>query len=134
MTKQLPLKFPTVTAPRWEDSPVEWACWYLRENPQVYREFRRLCDDARKRNPDIVLSADMVMHVIRWNTATRAYGDTFHVNDHATALFARLYKLERPEAKFRSRKSIFDMLTPAEERRLMDAFESVRLGIRERWP
>lgn len=132
MTEQLPLTLGSVTAPRWENDPVSWACWYLSNNPHVYRTFRRLCDDALKRNPHAIISADMVLHVIRWETSIKGAGDVFRINNLASALFSRLYALDRPKRKgcFRIRKSIFDMLTPDEERRLMNAFEGVRINKR----
>jgi hypothetical protein len=130
------LNFEKTTAPAWEDDPVGWACWLLETHPEIYRQFRALCDEALRRQPGRVLSADQVLHVIRWETSLKAEGDTFKINDHASALFSRLYVIERPQSDgcFRTRKSIFDMLTQDETKRLMDAFESVRLGIRERWP
>jgi hypothetical protein len=132
VTKQLPLKFPTVTAPRWEDDKVEWACWYLRENGHIYKEFRRRADEAMKADPHGPMSADDILHSIRWDTRLKAKGDVFKINDHASALFARLYIEERPHAQknFRSRKSFFDMLTNNERERLMRAFEPLRINKR----
>jgi hypothetical protein len=132
VTKQLPLEFPTVTAPRWEDSPVAWACWYLRENGHVYKKFRELIDDALRANPTMRVSADQALHVLRWNLRIRAEGDVFAINDHASALFARLYIEERPHAKdnFELRKSFFDMLNEHEKERLMRAFEPLRINKR----
>lgn len=129
MTHQPAIQWPhnKMTAPKWEESPIDWTVYYLKEEAQVYREFRRLCDDALRRNPGMTLSADRVLHVIRWETEVKAMGDKFHVNDHASALFARLYKLERPNANFRSRKSIFDMLSKNEWQRILNAFEPIRV-------
>jgi hypothetical protein len=119
-------------APAWEDDPVGWACWYLERHPRVYREFRRLADLRRERRPNSRMSADQILHVLRWETELRGEDDTFKINDHLSALFSRLYVLDRPEAEglFRTRKSIFDMLAPREERRLMLAFEGVRINRR----
>lgn len=128
MSQQLPITFPTVTAPSWQDSPLRWACWLLQEHPDIYRKFRELTDDALRLRPGRVLSADQVLHVIRWDTELKGEGDVVKINNNASALFARLYVLERPqhEGCFRVRKSFYDMLSEEEWRHLLLAFEPLR--------
>lgn len=128
MTEQATLPFSRVTAPSWDHDPVGWACWLLDTHPGIYKQFRALCDEALRRQPGRVLSADQVLHVIRWETSLKAQGDTFKINDHASALFSRLYVLDRPhhDGCFRTRKSIFDMLSDEEDRRLIAAFEPLK--------
>lgn len=129
-TEQPTLVFPTstVTAPVWENDPVAWSIWLLTENGQLYQTFRKIADEGLRQNPQMTLSADRILHVIRWDTDLRGEGDIFKVNDHCSALFARLYVLERPqhEGKFRNRKSFLDMLSEDEEERLLLAFEPLR--------
>lgn len=118
----------TVTAPSWHDDPVAWSCYLLESSPDLYKAFRRIADEGLRQNPHMTLSADRILHVIRWETDLRGEGDTFKVNDHCSALFARLYALERPQYadKFRSRKSFLDALTKNDEERLLLAFEPLR--------
>ena len=118
----------SVTAPVWANDPIAWSCWLLTENGQLYKQFREIADERLRQNPRMTLSADRILHVIRWDTDLRGEGDTFKVNDHCSALFARLYVLERPQYadKFRNRKSFLDSLTQDEEERLLLAFEPLR--------
>lgn len=118
----------SVTAPDWSADPAQWCCWYLDENADLYREFRRLADEMLRRRPGTKLSADQVCHVVRWNSRLAASGDYFAVNNNATALFARLYVEERPqhEGVFSTRKSVLDYLPPEQWDRVLLAFESVR--------
>ena len=133
-TEQPTLTFPTatVTAPEWIPNDVS-AClnyfiWVLEHSGQLYKQFRKIADEGLRQNPRMPLSADRILHVIRWDTDIRGEGDTFKVNDHCSALFARLYVLERPQYadKFRNRKSFLDMLNKDEEERLLLAFEPLR--------
>lgn len=129
--EQPALEFPvggTVTAPDWETRPLDWFIYMLETNPALYKAFRRIADEGLRRNPAMTLSADRILHVIRWETDLKGEGDIFKINDHLTALFARLYVLERPQHKdkFRSRKSFLDSLTKNEEERLLLAFEPLR--------
>lgn len=128
---QRPLEFPTsstVTAPDWHEQPLEWCIYLLESSPDLYKAFRRIADGGMWQNPHMTLSADRILHVIRWETDLRGEGDTFKVNDHCSALFARLYVLERPQhaEKFRSRRSFLDALTQNDEERLLLAFEPLR--------
>ena len=128
MSRGLTLPAASVEAPAWRDNPAAWACWYLRTNPGIYRAFRKLVDDARKLNPDVRISADQVLHVMRWNQRMHAKGDLVAINDHASSLFARLYVEETPEANanFELRKSLWDHIHEREWAELMVAFEPIR--------
>lgn len=132
MSEESTLTLDRITAPSWDNDPVGWLCWLLETHPEIYREFRRLADDRLEVRPGDVLSSDQLLHVIRHNTALRAQGDTFKINDHASAPFARLYMIEYPEREgcFRTRNSFFDMLNKAEEERLLLAFEPLRVNRR----
>lgn len=126
MTLKLPPR--SVTAPSWDADPVGWAEWYLRENAHVYREFRRLVLASIQHHPSMPISADQVLHVIRWNSRVSARGDLFAINNNASALFARLFLEEHPQhrALFRTRRSVLDDLDAESWRRLMVAFEPLR--------
>lgn len=125
---QLPLRLGSVTAPDWSADPAGWCAWLLTTNGHLYVEFRRLVDEMLARRPDAKLSADQVCHVMRWNAQLRSEGDFFKVNNNAAALFARLYTLERPQARdaFAFRRSYFDTFSAAELERVMVAFEPLR--------
>ena len=133
-TEQPTLTFPprTVTAPEWVSGNIgaclEYFIWILEHSGELYKAFRAEADKGLRQNPQMTLSADRILHVIRWDTDLRGEGDTFKVNDHCSALFARLYVLERPQYadKFRNRKSFLDSLTQDEEERLLLAFEPLR--------
>lgn len=110
------LKLGRVTAPDFSDNPTRWAQWYITHGAAVYKEFRRLCLEMLSARPDLKLSADQVLHVVRWNSRLRAQGDVVAVNNNASALFARLFADEHPEHAdaFERRRSVWDDLPPAE--------------------
>jgi hypothetical protein len=112
---------PTVTAPDWTNNPLEWCLWYIRENRHMYHAFRDLIDARLKRYPQARVSADDAFHKLRWDHPINAKGDMFAVNNNATALFARMYISERPDARenFDLRKSFLDDLTPDEKWKLV---------------
>jgi hypothetical protein len=115
----------TITAPSWDTSPIAWACWTLEEHPEIYERFEQIALNAIQRKPDRALSANQLMHVLRWETELEATGDKFKVNDHAAPLYARMFmqKHKQYEGKFRNRKSIFDMLSESEEDDIEKAFK-----------
>lgn len=130
MATQGVLSFGSVTAPRFEDDPVAWAVWFLTENGQVYKAFRRLCDERLAVNPEARIGSKQVVEVLRWFTPIRSSGDVAKINNNATSLLARLYILERPHHKdaFTTRKSIWDSLGKEDNERILLAFESLREG------
>ena len=67
------------------------------------------------------ISADAVLHHIRWITPVNADGDLFSINNNAAALFARCYISERPNTRdnFELRKSFLDALKPDEKWKLV---------------
>ena len=107
---------PTVTAPDFTTDPYAWALHWIRTSGQVYKEFERLVDERLAQRPTDRISADMVLHVIRWNTDVRSTDDTVAVNNSASSLCARLYIARRPHAKanFELRRSWVDDLRPAD--------------------
>lgn len=117
---------PTVTAPDFATDRLAYYVWHLREYPQIYKAFRHWCDQYRAPKPDRHVSADMICHVIRYQTGLKAGGDQFDINNNLTPLFARLYTLERPLANFGNRKSWLDILQPDEWQQIIDAFEPIR--------
>jgi hypothetical protein len=126
--KDLLEKRPKKRAPDWDDSHLAWAIWYLKENGHVYREFRKLVNNALAVSHRMKISTDQVLHVLRWNTAVAADGDTFEINDHCGSLFTRLYIAEYPHRadRFYTRRSWLDNLTDKEHDELMYAFAPLR--------
>lgn len=118
--------FRKVNAPDFESNRLEFYAWHLRHHGDVYEAFRLLCDRYREAAPHRVLSADMICHVIRYQTGLAATDDTYDINNNLTPLFARLYHLERPDARFRNRTSWLDTLPPDEWQIILDAFEPLR--------
>lgn len=115
----------STTAPPWRQDPYGWCLWYLRKNGHIYRAFRKEVDDRLARYPRSRVSADAVLHYIRWNTPINAEGDLFSINDHASALFARIYLVERPQhaERFELRRSFLDYLTRDQVDELLVAAE-----------
>lgn len=122
-----------VTAPRFADNPARWGAWYVVHGAHVYGEFRRLCLDMLGARPATRLSADQVLHVVRWNSQLRAEGDLVAINNNASALFARLFVAEFPRYAevFERRRSVWDDLTALEWDSILVAFERTR---KRRWP
>ena len=116
------------TAPPFETAPLLWAVWHLERHPDIYRKFRQLADDYLARRPNGVLSADMILHVIRYNTGLSASGDPYKLNNNLTPLFARLYQLERPNVPVKTRRSWLDDLSESDSARLQTAFGPLRDG------
>ena len=100
----------TMKQPDWRTHPGDWARWYVEVNPGIYRAFRSLVRARLARYPRARLSADAVLHTVRWNTPINARGDLFKVNNNVSALFARMYVHEFPEAvfNFELRRSLLD--------------------------
>lgn len=117
-----------VTAPRFADNPARWGAWYVVHGANVYVEFRRLCLDMLRVRPTTKLSADQVLHVVRWNSQLRAEGDIVAVNNNASALFARLFVEEFPQHTdaFERRRSVWDDLSPSDWQLVLNAFERLR--------
>lgn len=127
MNTQPSLRLPraSVTAPSFRADPVAWGVWYMRQNAHVYEEFRRLTLEMVRRRPDIErLSADQVLHVVRWNSQLHASGDVVAVNNNASAMFARLFAEERPHHRdlFETRRSVWDALPRSEWLRITLAY------------
>lgn len=87
--------------------PYAWATSVLTRHPHVYAEFRHLVDDRLRQRPHARLSADMVLHVVRWNTSV-GMGVPFKANNNACALYARVYARERGVQPFEMRTSALD--------------------------
>lgn len=124
----------TVTAPPFAQNPARWAAWYLHTNGHIYREFRRQVLAMIAARPGITLSADQILHVIRWNSMLRAEGDVVAINNNLSSLFARLLIEERPELErtFSLRRSVWDDLPVSEWREVLLEFERLRADRRLR--
>ncbi|MDO4247086.1 MAG: hypothetical protein Q4C89_13790 [Deinococcus sp.] len=117
---------PRVTAPDFSTDPLGYYVWHLENHPDMYRQFRATADAYRAGDPDRRLSADMICHVMRWHSVVHAGDDQFQVNNNLTALYARLYKNERPDARISTRPSQLDALLPDERDRLAAAFAPLK--------
>jgi hypothetical protein len=87
-------------------NPIEARFWEFHdENPRVYRLFDRFTRQAIARGHDH-LSADMVMHRIRWESAVETTDGEFKVNNNYSAYYGRLWMRENPgfAGFFRTRK------------------------------
>jgi len=78
---------------------------YHRHNPAIYENFKRFTFELIKAGRSYI-SADMVMHRVRFETEVRGTGQ-FKCNNNFVAAYARLFMLEYPEYDgiFRTRKS-----------------------------
>ena len=114
MTLQAPA--PTVTAPDFTSDHYAWGDWWIETNGHIFREFERLVTDRLQQRPDARISADMVLHVIRWNTDIRGEGEPVSINNNASSLCARLYIALYPAAarNFEIRRSWIDDLRPSD--------------------
>lgn len=117
-----------VTAPVFADNPARWGAWYIVHGSHVYSAFRRLCLEMLRHRPTTKLSADQVLHVVRWNSQLRADGDVVAVNNNASALFARLFVAEFSQhaGVFETRRSVWDDLDLGEWQLILNAFERLR--------
>jgi hypothetical protein len=73
------------------DASITQRFWeFDRANPHVYRRIVQLARKAKMRGLDRY-SIDGIFHVMRWEIAIRTKSsDQFRLNDHFTALYARL--------------------------------------------
>jgi len=99
---------------------MAWSIWLLQTNGHVFSEFERLVNDRLAVNPKARISADMVLHVIRWNTDVRAEGDIPSINNNASSLFSRLHIARYPHhaGNFETRRSWVDDLSASDLSRL----------------
>ena len=65
-------------------------------NPEVYRLFNRFAHEAIV-SGHARMSADLILHRIRWYTMVETVGDTFKVNDHWTSRYARMWMERNPD-------------------------------------
>lgn len=118
---------PTVTEPDRKADPLGWCLDYVSSQGHLYRAFRAEVDKRLDQYPDARISADAVMHFIRWQTPNRATGALFAIDNSAVALFARLYVYQRPQykANFEFRRSWLDDLDPDSKWRLAKAVDAL---------
>lgn len=118
----------SVTAPDFSVDPLGWSIHWLSTSGQVYAEFERLVTERLRQRPDARISADMVLHVIRWNTDVRADNDVVSINNSSSSLCARLYIARHPlaERNFELRRSWVDDLSPSDLSRLTFLASRVR--------
>lgn len=117
----------SVTAPSFEADPLAWAIHWLTTNRGIYMEFERLVTERIAAQPDARISADAVLHVVRWNTGLREDGSTWKVNNSASSLCARVLIGRNPDAKrhFELRHSWLDDLTPSQKWQLVHAVDNL---------
>ena len=82
---------------------------YHRDNPDIYNQFKRFAFELICAGRKYV-SADMVMHRVRFESEIRGKGQ-FKCNNNFVAGYARLFMLEHPEHDgiFRTRRSREDL-------------------------
>ena len=76
----------------------KWWAWH-RENPHVYRLFRRFTFEALEKKRHKHLGAWLVVNRIRWETSIETEGDDFKISNDFIAYYARLFMHENPEHK-----------------------------------
>lgn len=83
---------------------------YHNQNPEIYTEFKRFTFELICAGRQYI-SADMVMHRVRFESEIRGKGQ-FKCNNNFVAGYARLFMLEYPEHEgiFRTRKSKEDLI------------------------
>jgi hypothetical protein len=121
----------TKPAPPWGISirqRLNWALWFVTENPHIYAEFKRIADGFHFANPKKRFSAEQVGVILRWETPTRTYHDRYKVNHNAYSLLTRLYLRERPKAKISTRQCWVDQLAPLKFQDIVDALETALNG------
>ena len=83
---------------------------FNQENPKVYELFKdfalRAIKTALARNQKY-LSADMIMHRIRWETLVETTDDTYRINNNWVANYSRMFQKEFAEYShfFKNRKT-----------------------------
>ncbi len=89
-------------------TPAAQFALFDRENPQVWRWFLEFTESAILAGHEH-LSADMIMHRVRWETSVKTRG-TFKINNNLVAFYARKYAENNPVHRdfFRFRKSRAD--------------------------
>jgi hypothetical protein len=89
------------------DKTITERFWsFDKANPHIYRRIVQLARKAKMRGLNRY-SIDGIFHVMRWEIAIRTKGDEKHrLNDHFTALYARLVDSREPDLKgfFETRK------------------------------
>lgn len=90
-----------------DDADLVAAFWeYHRENPHIYRLFKRFALEAIDRGRKH-LGAKMIFERIRWYTQVETTGDPFKINNNYHAYYARLFMRDHPDYDgfFRTRKA-----------------------------
>ena len=66
------------------------------ENPDIYKEFKRLCFVAINKGKN-KLSAKLIIEVLRWETYLDSTDATFKINNNFHAFYARKFAKEFPQ-------------------------------------
>jgi hypothetical protein len=90
--------------------PVRRAMDYVRGNPGIYRRFKERANDWRRRNPGARFGAKMIVEVLRFESNVAESDGAYRLNNNHTALLARMYLAEYPEAPLETRESGLDSL------------------------
>ena len=124
---------------QWGDSiPQHMAFigWHLEQHPEIFEALVTLCDQHRRRKPEGRISVQDAFAVLRWHSPLGARDDVYAINSNLTAVFARLYLRERPEARglIDLRKSFLDSLKPEEWTQIDAALARGRAKLEARNP
>lgn len=87
----------------------KWVMFHA-ENPKIYQSFKDFALKAIKvaNSKNIrYLSADMVMHRVRWGNFIANTDDKYKINNNWVAYYSRLFQAEHPEHShlFRNRST-----------------------------
>lgn len=74
---------------------ARFKAWH-QENPQVYREFKRLASQMKATGRERY-SARTIMEVLRWHYDLKTAGGVFELNDNFTPIYVRLLIHNHPE-------------------------------------
>jgi hypothetical protein len=86
-------------------SNIEKAKQFDKENPQVYTLFKQFTFEAIQAGRK-VLSAELIINRIRWETEVVTTGDTYKINQNWKPYYARKFMQDFPEYRdfFRTRR------------------------------
>jgi hypothetical protein len=92
--------------PEKPSNPIEAAFWQFHsENPRVYELFNSFTRQAINRGHKS-MSADMILHRIRWETSVETTEDEPRINNNYSAYYGRLWSRNNPDfaSLFRTRR------------------------------
>jgi hypothetical protein len=83
---------------------------YHADNPHVYRQVCRFCDEALSRGRTR-LSINLIFERVRWYTRIETTGEEFKMNNSYRAFYARMWLSDHPghDGFFELRSSVADI-------------------------